>query len=210
MLQNDLGGLSQFRYQSSGLGLNKRFKFIKDISTHFNYYHQESTSFSSPSSNYINERIYAGLRFSLIGALSYYINKEINWLEERYTATNTRPNALETGVDWSSQIGKTPFFGSFRFTFRDEENTLADLSFLSGEDYIEGYTELTFRPTNDTEIYGSCRMRNVWADNPNVSKRIEASFNSGMRYLWDTGVHWESVGNIEGYIFKDLNSDGLC
>jgi hypothetical protein len=35
------------------------------------------------------------------------------------------------------------------------------------------------------------------------------SFNAGMRYLWDTGLSWESVGNIEGYIFKDYNSDGL-
>jgi hypothetical protein len=38
---------------------------------------------------------------------------------------------------------------------------------------------------------------------------MEADFNAGMRYLWDTGFHWDPVGNIEGYVFKDLNSDGL-
>ncbi len=208
-LQNQLGRLSQYRYQSTGLGLSKRIKFIKDISTYANYYHQENKSFSSPSSDYINERFYAGLRFSMIGDLYYYLNKEMNWLNERYTATHSKPNALETGLDWSSQIAKTPFYGNFRFTFRDEENADSTLSFLGGEDYIEGYTELSYRPNSDKEMYGSCRLRNVWADKESVSKRVEVDFNAGMRYLWDTGVHWDSVGNIEGYIFKDLNSDGL-
>jgi hypothetical protein len=30
-----------------------------------------------------------------------------------------------------------------------------------------------------------------------------------MRYLWDTGLRWDSVGSIEGYVFRDPNSDGL-
>jgi hypothetical protein len=209
ILQNALGRLSQYRYQSPGIGLSKEFKFMKDIYTYANYYHQESKNFSSPTSDYINDRIYLGLRFSLIGELYYYLNRELNWLRERFTGARTEPNATETGVDWSSQVGKTPFYGTFRFTFRNEEDTVSNLSFLSGEDYIEGYSELSFRPSPDKEIYGSCRARNVWADNPRVSKRVEMSFNAGMRYLWDTGLSWESVGNIEGYIFKDYNSDGL-
>lgn len=208
-LQNDLGRISQSRYQGTGIGASRTFRLIRNISTYFNYYHQDSKNFSSPSADYINERVYLGLRFSIIGGLYYYLNKEYNWLEERYTANRSRPYATETGVDWTGQFGKSPLSGTFRFAFRDEEDTIANLSFLSGEDYIEGYSELTYRPTNDKEIYGSCRMRNVWADNPSISKRVEMDFNAGMRYLWDTGVRWESVGNIEGYIFKDLNSDGL-
>jgi hypothetical protein len=208
-LQNDLGKISQYRYQNPSFSISKRIRFIKDISTYAQYYHQDSKNFSSPSSDYINDRIYSGLRFNLIGQLYYYLNKELNWLQERYTGHRSQPNALETGVDWSRQFGKKPLYGTFRFTYRDEEDTVSNLSFLSGEDYIEGYAELSYRPNNDTEIYGSSRVRNIWADNPNVSKRIEASFNAGMRYVWDTGVCWEAVGNIEGYVFKDINSDGL-
>ena len=208
-LQNELGRLSQFRYQSSGLGVSKKIRFIKDISTYLNYYHQESKSYSSPSADYINEKVYTGIRFSLVGELYYYLNREFNWVQERFYASRYEPNALETGVDWSSQIGSSPFYSNFRFTYRDEEDTVSHLSFLSGEDYIEGYSELTYRPAGDKEIYGSCRVRNIWADNPAVNKRIEADFNAGMRYLWDTGLHWDAVGSIEGYVFKDLNSDGL-
>ncbi|MCM8795777.1 MAG: pilus assembly protein N-terminal domain-containing protein [Candidatus Omnitrophica bacterium] len=208
-LQNELGRLSQYRYQSQGLNISRTFHFIKDITTYVDYNHQKSQNFTSPSSDYVNDRFYGGLRFSLIGELYYYINKEINWLHEKYEDNHSLPNAVETGVDWSSQIGNTPLFGNFRFTYRNEEDTLSTLSFLSGEDYIEGYTELSYRPTPDSQIYGSSRFRNIWADNPNVSKRLEIDFNAGMRYLWDTGARWESVGNIEGYVFKDLNSDGL-
>lgn len=208
-LQNELGRLSQYRYQTFGLGAYKRIKFIKDISAYANYYHQENKSFSSPASDYINNRIITGIRFSLIGELYYYLNKELNWLEVRYSADRAHPNATETGLDWSNRLGKSPFYGNIRFTYRDEEDTVSPLSFLAGEDYIEGYSELSYRPSEDKELYGSCRVRNAWADNPNVTKRVEASFNAGMRYLWDTGVRWESVGNIEGYVFRDLNSDGL-
>jgi len=83
------------------------------------------------------------------------------------------------------------------------------MSFLSGQDYIEGYSQLSYRPNNDTEIYGAFRVRNIWADNPSISKRIDVDFNAGLRYVWDTGVAWESTGSIEGHVFKDLNSDGL-
>lgn len=208
-LQNELGRVSQYRYQSPSLSMTRRFHFIRDIYTYANYYHQESKNFSSSTSDYVNDKIYLGLRFNLIGDLHYYLNKETSWLEERYTATKRKPNAWETGVDWSGQLSNSPYYGNFRFTYRDEEDAESTLSFLSGEDYIESYGELSYRPDNNKEFYGSCRVRNVWADNPSVSKRFEVAFNAGMRYLWNTGLRWDSVGSIEGYVFKDLNSDGL-
>ncbi|MCM8790070.1 MAG: hypothetical protein NC916_03530, partial [Candidatus Omnitrophica bacterium] len=122
----------------------------------------------------------------------------------------TQPEALETGIDWNSRISNTPFYGNFRCIYREEKNTASPLSFLSGEDYLEGYAELSYRPESSNEVYCSGRVRNVWAGgSPNVNKRIEADFRAGMRYLWDTGIRWESVGTIEGYVFKDYNSDGL-
>jgi len=209
-LQNELGRAYQYRYQNVGLNLSHTFRFIRDIHTYFNYYHQENKNFVSSSSDYINDRLYSGIRFNLFGGWYYYLNKEINFLESRYYGIKGTPHALETGLDWAQQIGTTPFYGNLRFSFRDEEKTEMPISFLGGEDYIEGYSELSYRPSGkDLEIYGSTRFRNIWADNPNVSKYMEFAFNAGMRYLWDTGLRWEAVGDVEGYVFKDLNSDGL-
>lgn len=208
-LQNELGRLLQYRYQNGGIIGNAKINFTRDIWAYFNYYHQENQSYSSPTSSYVNDKVYSGIRFSLIGQLYYYVNKEINWLQEKFYGGTAHPTALETGVDWSNQIGKSPFYGELRFTYRDEEDTDSNLGFLSGEDYIEGYTQLAYRPDGDKEIYGSCRVRNIWADKETVNKHLEADFNAGLRYLWDTGFRWEAVGNVEGYVFKDLNSDGL-
>ncbi len=208
-LQNRLGSLSRYRYQNADIGLAKSFKFIREINTSLTYFHQENTNFSSHMSDYINDRIYAGLRFDLIRNLFYYANAEVNWLRERFSKNRTFPNAYETGLDWSGQIGQSPFHNATRITYRNEQDTASPLSFLSGEDYIEGYSELSFRPAEGSEIYASARVRNVWADNQNVTKRLEGSFNSGVRYLWNTGLSWQSEGDIDGYVFKDYNADGL-
>ena len=207
--QNQLGRVSQIRYQSPGLSMNKKFNFFKEIYSYLNYYHQDNKNFSAPASDYINERLYAGIRFDLIKDIYYYVNGEYNWLTERQAGVRSKPRAWETGLSWSNRFGDSPFYGNFRVNYRDEEEATSNLSFLSGQDYLEGYSQLSYRPTADAEIYGACRVRNIWADNPSVSKRIDVDFNAGMRYVWDTGMSYESVGSIKGYVFKDLNSDGL-
>jgi len=208
-LQNQLGRISPNRYQSTGAGISKRSKLLKNLNLFANYYHQQNDNFSSPSLSYINEKLMTGMRFTLIGNLFYYLNTEFNALDDK-TGKITYPRAYETGVDWSDQITRAPLYGTMRFSYRSEQDTTSPLSFLSGQDYIDGYLELSYRPSASNEIYGSCHIRNIWASgNPSVNKRIDADFNAGVRYLWDTGISWESVGSIEGYVFKDLNSDGL-
>ncbi len=209
-LQNDLGMLSQTRYQSPGVGINKVLSVLgKEVSAYARYSHQDNKNFSAPSLDYLNEKIYGGFRFNIAGALYYYFNREFNWLTERYSGNHERPNVTETGLDWYDRFWSTPFWGSLRFTYRDEERANSPLSFLSGEDYIEGYGELSFRPSDGQELYASCRVRNVWKENPSAVNRVEASFNAGMKLLWDTGLRWDAVSAIQGYVFKDYNSDGL-
>ncbi|MDD5409229.1 MAG: SdrD B-like domain-containing protein, partial [Candidatus Omnitrophica bacterium] len=209
-LQNDLGKLSQVRYQSAGVGADRLVQiFGKEVSTYVKYSHQDNKNYSANTLDYANEKFFAGLRFSVIGALYYYFNRELDWLTERSTSNHVRPNVTETGLDWYDRIGTSPFWGSMRFTWRDEERANSPLSFLSGEDYIEGYGELSYRPADGQEVYASARIRNVWKENPTVLSRIEASFNVGMKLLWDTGLRWDAVSSIQGYVFKDYNSNGL-
>ncbi len=208
-LQNDLGKISESRYENAGIGLNRGFEFIRRLNTFVNYRHQENTDYSAHAIDYINDKVTAGLRFSLIGQVYYYLNGEFNWLKARLSAENTTPHAVETGLEWSERVLDSPFYGNFRFTYRNEENTSSPLSFLSGENYVEGYGELTYRPQPGEEVYCSSRLRDVWPENPDLKKRIEAEFRAGLRYLWNTGVRWESIGTIEGYVFKDYNDDGL-
>jgi hypothetical protein len=149
------------------------------------------------------------VRFNLISDLYYYVSQELNWLESRYYGTHTRPQALETGLDWNRQVFSTPFFNNFGLTYRDEEDAESPVSFLSGEDYLELFDELTWRPAPDFEAYVSARLRNIWADNPDVTKRMELNLYAGLRYLWDTGFRWEPKGTVAGYVYRDSNQNGV-
>lgn len=207
-LQNELGRLSQFRSNAGGFTLSRTFQRLRRLTTFTTYQHQESKFFTSPLNNYINDKLVGGLRFMLIDDIYYYINKELNWLDERSFRNRANPQALETGIDWYGNIGKS-ITGNFRLIYRDEEDTVSNLSFLSGEDYLEGSGELSFRPNQDTEIYCSLRSRNIWADNPNVIKRYDVDIRAGMRYKWDTKFRWQPTGTIDGYVFKDYNTNGV-
>ena len=208
-LQNELGRLSPIRYHNAGVGLYQTFNWIRRINTYVTLRHQDSMNFSSPSNDFVNDKLIFGLRTNIISSLYYYANKELNWLDARSSGVHSNPNAFETGLDWNRQIFDSPFYGNFRVTYRDEEDTVSPLSFLAGEDYLEAYAEIAYRPKPSFETYCSARIRNIWADNPNVIRRVDASIYAGLRYTWDTGVHWNPVGTIEGVAFNDYNYDGL-
>jgi hypothetical protein len=83
------------------------------------------------------------------------------------------------------------------------------LSYLSGEDRLETEGELIYQPIADTETFIRLRVTNVWAEKAGVEKHVDLDFNWGMRFLWDTGVRWISSGSFGGYVFYDMNSDGV-
>lgn len=207
--QNELGKVLPVRYYSSGIGIYRTFEWFRRVSAYANYRYQQRKYPTSAASDYINDKVALGLRFNVIGDLYYFLSREFNWTQARFSGDRLQPFALETGLDWYSRVLTSPFWLNTRVIYRDEEDATSPLSFLAGEDYLEGYTELSYRPNPDIEGFLSARVRNVWADNPLVTKRIEVNFYAGMRYLWDTGIRWESVGTVEGFVFKDFNSDGL-
>jgi len=206
---NELGRVFPLRYFNTGVGFYHTFEKLKKLSTYINYRYQQMEYPNNPASDYINNRIILGLRFNLLGGLYYFLSKEFDWVESRYYHTISRPAIFETGLDYYEQILKTPFWMNLRFIFHDEENTESPFSFMAGEDYIEGFSEISYRPKPDIEAFVSSRIRNIWQENPSATKRFDADFYAGMRYVWDTGIVWNPVGDIEGYVFKDFNGDGL-
>jgi hypothetical protein len=210
VLQNDLGRLSQSRYQSEGTGISTAVDVLsRKVSLYTNYRHSDNQSYSNPAGSSLNDTISNGIRFKLLGELYYYLNKQWSWVEQKYDGGRYRTESLETGVDMNTRIGKSPFYQTSRLIYRDEESGGSTLGNVSGEDYIESYLELGFRPNTDLDVYCSGRLRHVWPESNEQRNRVDADFTAGMRYVWDTGVRWEASSTIEGYIFKDLNSDSL-
>ncbi|MDD5347032.1 MAG: pilus assembly protein N-terminal domain-containing protein [Candidatus Omnitrophica bacterium] len=208
-LLNDLGRLTPLRSHNAGLGLYRTFDLIKRISTYATYRFQDNTNFVSENSGYTNDKALLGLRLELIHDLYYFLSQEFNWTRRKETQEKAHPRAMETGLDWTGRIDRTPFFSTMRLVYRDEEDTGSPVSFLAGQDYLEWYGELSYRPRPEVEAYCSSRLRRIWPQDPARSARAEWDIRAGMRYLWDTGMRWEPVGMIEGFVFKDYNFDGI-
>ena len=208
-LQNDLGKISPMRSHNGGIGLYRSFDWITRLSTYVNYRHQESEYFTFHDNDFTDEKAIAGTSFRIMPDLYYYANYEYNWLNAVASDTHTNPRAFETGLDFNRRIFTTNYFTDLRVTFRNEANTVSPVSFLAGENFIEYYGELAYRPTPDVEAFCSGRFRNVTSGNPDVRKRLDAFLYAGLRFTWDTGFKWDPTGSVSGCVFKDLNGDGL-
>ena len=208
-LQDELGKISPMRSHNGGIGLYQAFEWWTRISTYLTYRHQETEYLTFHNNDFSDEKAIAGTSFRILPDLYYYANYEYNWLTAKNYDTSTNPRAFETGLDLNRRIFTTDYFTDLRLTFRHETDTVSPVSFLSGENFIEYYGELAYRPNPDFEAFCSGRFRWVTSSNPDVKKRLDAFLYAGLRFTWDTGVKWDPTGTISGYVFKDLNGDGL-
>ncbi|MFC1704401.1 SdrD B-like domain-containing protein [Candidatus Omnitrophota bacterium] len=205
---HDTGTISPHKGQSGGLTFYKQLDFIKKLNTFISFRHQTSENINTPTLDYTNEKVTAGLRVGLTDHLNYFVSKEFNWLEE-YDGDVENPHVLTTGLDYRRQLFDTPLYFTSRLYFRDEENTTSTRSFLAGEDNLEGQVELRYQPSEDFGTYANVRVNNIWAENPDVSERVEAEVRFGAQMTFDTHVRWNPIGSITGVVFKDLNSDNI-
>jgi len=205
---HDTGTISPHKDESIGLSFYKTLDFIKKLNTYINFRHQTTKNPTSPTLDYKSEKMSFGLRFGLTDNLYYFVSKEYNWTEE-YTGDMYRPHAFDTGLDYNTQFFDTPFYVTSRLYFRDEEDATGTRSFLAGQDNLEAQGELRYEPSEDFSAYVNLRLNNIWAENPDVSKRMEAEVRLGTRWTFDTHFRWNPIGSIAGIVFKDLNSDGV-
>ena len=186
----------------------KKLFFLRQLNCFLTYQNRHSKSLTSPAQDFNNNRILTGLSFRVIDDLYAYYHKEFNYLRGTFTNEVAFPTAQEYGLNYYKKIFNSPFYLNSRIFYHDEEHTESVLSFLSGEDRLEGECELTFKPNPDTEVFAKIRVDNIWAEKDTVTKHFDIDLSWGLRFLWDTGLRWQSVGGFDGYVFYDLNANG--
>lgn len=209
IMDDQIGSVSPAVTETKELVLRKRLYFFKKLSTFLTYQNTKSKNYTSAVQDFNNNRIFGGVNLRLIGELYFYYTKEFDILRNTFTGETALPTAQEYGLNYYSRIFDTPFYTNLRLVYRDEENTQSVLSNLSGEDRLEGVAELTFKPNPDAEAFLKCRITDVWAEKAGVTKHFDVDWNWGLRFVWDTGLRWESVGGFAGFVFYDLNADGI-
>lgn len=206
--QNLIGRISPSRSYTSGIGFSQGIEWVKRWDVYTTYRYGINRHFASPGSDYKSHKILSGVSVDLFKNLDYFLSTEQSWVDALSLDDSARPWSYETGVLWSDRIFGSSFHGNARLIFHNEENAQSAFSFLSGEDYLEGYAEISFRPNPDFEAFFNTRVRNVWAENPDAKKRVDVNLYGGLRYVWDTGLRWETYGSLDGHVFNDLNLDG--
>jgi len=203
------GSVSTSLSESETIGFNRKIFFLKPISTYFTFINSRNKNFTGSTSNFNRQGIQAGISLSLTDEWSFNISQTNNFIRNRVSDLDSSPTILETGLNYYSRILQSPFYLRGRVFYRDEEETESDVSFLSGEDRLEFQAGLDYRPTSNLSAYLSLRAANLWAEKEAAPKRFEADVRYGVSIAWDTGVRWNTKGNVHGFVFYDLDADGV-
>ncbi|MFH0877078.1 MAG: hypothetical protein V1863_02505, partial [Candidatus Omnitrophota bacterium] len=208
-MDDQIGSISPSVVQTKELRFRKKLYFLRKLNTYLGYQNARSKNYSSPALDYNNNRIFAGLNFRVLSELYFFVNRELNLLRNKYSDETASPSAQEIGLNYYRQIFDTPFYLNSRIYFRDEEATESTLSYLSGEDRLEFESEVTYRPRPGNEVYLKGRITNAWAEKAGVTKHMDINISWGLRLLWDTAFRWQPRGGFDGYVFYDVNGDGI-
>lgn len=195
--------------QSTSLGLRFRMPTERRINLYVNYNRNKNLYIRTPILDYLSNKITAGSLFNLVPSVYCFFEKEINRITSLASSESAVPKALQTGVEWSSQVYNTAVYQTLRFTYRDEEDTSSPFSFMIGEDYVEGYGEIAYAPVPYFNFSLNARVRNIRTEATPSVKRVETEILAGLNYLFNTHLRFDPVGTIQGYVYKDLNLDGM-
>ena len=205
---DQIGSISPAVVETKEVTFRRKIFLFRKLGTFLSYQNSKSKNYSSSAQDFNNNRIIAGVSARLVYDIYGYYRKELNLIRNKFSNEEVFPTAQEIGLNYNRQIFKTPFYTNLRLSYRDEENTDSVLSFMSGEDRLEGAAELTFKPTPNNEAFIRGRISDIWAEKAGVVKHFDFDLSWGMRLLWDTAFRWQSVGSFCGYVFYDQSGDG--
>ncbi len=208
---DDTGRAGPARNSSYSAQVSERFKFFdRRVSSFARYSHRDNENINSPLSNYLLDQLTVGLQSQIFWDINFSVQKEWDRVDEINVPRVTHPHAITYLLNYSKQIGDTPFYMDAYFRHRDEEETESPTSFMSGIDTTEISGGLYYRGTQDMEIFLTGSFESQKPESLNVlAPSVSANFATGVKVAFDTGFTWSSVGSFEGFVFKDMNGDGL-
>jgi hypothetical protein len=186
----------------------KKFKLVnnRSLSIFLGNSYSKNRYPLTPSSDYNNYGVSAGISFPLISDLYYNISYAYNRIEDIASGETGTPRVMTTGLSYYKSL--TPSLrGRFNLTYRDEEKTQGIRTFLAGEDSLDVEVGLNYDLSKDVNFFTSARLRNIWAESADRDAFNEADFRFGFRSRWDSPFHWSPQGVVRGIVFDDLNAD---
>ncbi|MFH0839931.1 MAG: SdrD B-like domain-containing protein [Candidatus Omnitrophota bacterium] len=196
----------------NSFNLQHSFSFFKNSTTVFaNYFPATYKNRDSASSSYDERRLIIGMRMNVFKNLYFDISELWHYrqmLENRDSGTSS---SMNLGVAYSSRIFNTPFYGSVAWRYKKDSNIMSGISVLANEEYGEIEGEIKYKPGPDMELYLRINNKDIKPiiDSTPTNKRREMRMYWGGTYLLDTTLRFSNAGGVQGYVFKDLNNNGI-
>jgi hypothetical protein len=207
------GDSSPSRGYGSSYSVSHNYKMPlinRRASVNLSYAPSEYKNLGDASPNYTERRYSAGMRLNVIKNLYYDIQN--NWHYRKMLNRDSHESGtikkLSTGLNYSSRILDTPFYGSFRLRLQKEYDTMDNLPLSSGEDSILWGGEIKYRPSGDFETYIRVNRQEYRGTLDHGQNRRETRIYGGGSYLLDTTLRWGEGGSVRGFVFTDLNGNG--
>jgi len=168
--------------------------------------YQRSRHEFSTSSEYDSLYLSSGLSLMLFKGFRYYMNYQYNIVKEKSTGEMDAPTVFNAGLNYSRLLFNS-ISGQASLSYRNEEKTEGNNSFLAGTDSLVGSLGLTYSPSDDVELFVDGSLSNTWAENNNNSAFNDASIRVGVRTSWDSPFFWNPKGIVTGLVYKDINGN---
>ncbi|MBI4341360.1 MAG: hypothetical protein HY598_03665 [Candidatus Omnitrophica bacterium] len=169
------------------------------------YRFHDARSVNSPEADFESHGVILGLGAPLWESFSWRVTQEWTLLEETLTARESRPRQTSAGLSYFRQFRRLPvsLHGGVDFTKASSAGSAS--SFILNEDRwsLNGGARYDLSP--DAHAFVESRL--IRANRP-AARDYEFAFETGLRYLFDTGVAWEPSTSVSGIVFLDGNGNG--
>ncbi len=208
---DDTGRLSPTQQRTLGLQYNQLFNLWGRRASFFSrYQNRDNKNLTNSTLSYIDDQILVGFYTEIFWGIRFSMQYEWNSLEENESGRITHPAVTTYSLDYSKQIGNSPFYVEMRLRMQDEEETESINSFKRGEDTTEFSGGIYYREYEDFEVFLTGRFENFVPEKVDLTEtHVEAQFFAGVKATFDTHARWNAVGSFKGHVFKDLNTDGI-
>ncbi|MBP9733329.1 MAG: pilus assembly protein N-terminal domain-containing protein [Candidatus Omnitrophica bacterium] len=201
--------ISPYRDQSQAITYTQGVSFAgRQISLFSRLLSDNSESLTNPESNFRRDTLTLGFQTPLVYDFLFSYSQNISLLEETFDHRVSHPRSMVYALTRRARVGDTPISTDFSFRYTDEEETEAQRSYMIGEDRAEIQGSVTYAIEN-IELFLDARYSAMRGENRVNEARSEAEIVTGVRYLYDTQVRWESQAKFFGTVYLDRNGDGM-
>lgn len=203
------GSSSPSRAYSHGVSLHNTVDIIRPIGFSINYRRAANRNLTTPSGDYIDNRMEFNVNLDIIDNLNFYALEEVHILRDLEKEDMNSPTAFETGISYRGNILRDIYL-NLSFNYRTENSTKSENSFMVGEDSATTSGEIIYRPSKDFELFSRAFVRVTKSEtDPDAPGNLDVQYWIGGRYLFETPFSWNPQARIEGYVFKDYNGNDI-